>query len=279
NITPWAKLTQSGNSFLVDVPVYFNGRFQGTITAGMDFKTNFERIVDYLEDQYSIELYDEKGTLFYTSNKNIILRKNPDIVYKNIITIDASEQNWHLKVFPSEKLLMADGLQIINIALIVGVFLSIIATLLVYFYVKAKRDKKFATHANLELINLNEKLNIERDRAEKASQAKTDFLSNMSHEIRTPLHAIIGFIQLIKNSNLSKTDEEYVDLMDKSSSNLLNLINDILDIDKIESGNAELDEIIFNPQEKIKELIDVTHFLFLKKNLYLKTNFENNLGI
>jgi two-component system, sensor histidine kinase len=280
NITPWSKLTQSGKSFLVDVPVYFDNQFQGTITAGMDFKTNFDRIADYLEDQYTIELYDDKGTLFYSRNKDIILKNNRDIVYTNTIAVDTQDlQKWRLKVFPSEKLLMSEGLRILNMALIVGIFLSITATLLVYFYVKAKKDKKLTIEANLELINLNEKLNIERDRAEKASQAKTDFLSNMSHEIRTPLHAIIGFIQLIKNSNLNKTDEEYIDLMDKSSTNLLNLVNDILDIDKIESGNTELNEIIFNPQEKIKELIDVNQFLFLKKNLYLKTNFENGSGI
>src|SRR5690606_2376987 len=85
-------------------------------------------------------------------------------------------------------------------------------------------------------------------------------------------------IQLLKNSKLNKTNREYIDLMDKSSSNLLNLINDILDIDKIESGNIELNEMVFNPLKKIKELVDVNHFLFLKKNLYLKTDFKDTLG-
>lgn len=280
NITSWLKLTQQGHSFLVDVPVYFNDRFQGTITGGMDFSVNFNRFVDYLENQYSIELYDDKGNLFYDVNRDIKLKTKRNIVYTTTIEVDESDkQSWHLNVLPTEKLLLTEALYIKNIALIVGLFLSIVVSLLVHFYLKAQKGSILARKSNLALKKANKNLNNARKKAEKASQAKTDFLSNMSHEIRTPLHAILGFIQLLKNSKLNKTNREYIDLMDKSSSNLLNLINDILDIDKIESGNIELNEMVFNPLEKIKELIDVNQFLFLKKNLYLKTNFENALGL
>ncbi len=280
NITPWAKLTQSGNSFLVDIPVYYNNKFQGTITAGMDFKTHFDRIVDYLNNQFSIELYDENGTLFYSVNKDIILNVHRKIMYNALIKVNDSDlQKWRLKVFPTEKLKIEEGEKLINMAFFTGLFLSIIVSFLVHFYLKTKKSEKQAIKTNLELVLTNEKLNMSRDRAEKASQAKTEFLSNMSHEIRTPLHAILGFIQLIKNSKLNKVNKEYLDLMDKSSNNLLNLVNDILDIDKIESGSVELNEILFNPLEKIKELIDVNQFLFIKKNLYLKTNFDNTLGL
>lgn len=279
NITPWTKLTQSGNSFLVDVPVYYNNKFQGTITAGMDFKTNFDRIVDYLKDQFSIELFDENGTLFYSINKDITLNKYSEIKYNDYIKVDDSDlQSWHLNVFPTNNLKIEEGKYLINMAFITGLFLSIIVSFLVRFYLKAKKGTELALNTNLELTTTNEKLNIERNKAEKASQAKTEFLSNMSHEIRTPLHAIIGIIQLMKNSKLNKTNREYMELMDKSSNNLLNLVNDVLDIDKIESGNAELDEILFNPLEKIQELIDVNQFLFLKKNLYFKTDLRNTLG-
>ncbi|MEN3325105.1 response regulator [Mariniflexile soesokkakense] len=280
NITSWLKLTQSGNAFLVDVPVYFNNNFQGTITAGMNFNSNFDRLVDYLEDQYAIELYDDKDHLFYEANNSIRLKTKRNIVYTNTIHVDELEaQTWRLNIYPSEKLLMAEGKIVINIALIIGIFLAFIVSLLIHFYLRARKGAKQAVEANLSLVKLNDQLNKEKDRANKASQAKTDFLSNMSHEIRTPLHAIIGFIELLKDEKLSDIHKEYVDLMDKSSSNLLNLVNDILEIDKIESGEVELDKVVFNPVKKIKELVEVNQFLFLKKNLYLKTNFENVLDL
>ena len=280
NITPWAKLTQPGYAFLVDIPVYFNNRFQGTITAGMDFTSNFNILSSYLRDQYNIELYDNENTLFYKTNAAPPLQTLKEIVYTNSIVVDELNNNsWKLRVLPSEKLELARDLHIINAALVFGLVLSITVALLIHFYLKAKEGTKLALSTNLELQKTNEKLNEERDRAEKASQAKTDFLSNMSHEIRTPLHAIIGFTQLLKNSALSDTDKEYIDLMDKSSNNLLNLVNDILDIDKIESGNIELNNVLFNPLEITKELIDVNQFLFLKKDLFLKPDFENALGI
>lgn len=279
NITSWLKLTQKGHSFLVDVPVYFNGRFQGTITAGMDFNANFNRLTNYLKNQYSIELYDDKGTLFYEVNRNIKHKTYGNIVFEDFLEVDAlDQQRWHLKVFPSEKLLLAEAFYTKNIALFIGLFFCFLVSLLIYFYLKAERGTLLANKSNAALKKANKSLNNARKKAEKASKAKTDFLSNMSHEIRTPLHAILGFIQLLKNSKQNKTNREYIDLMDKSSNNLLNLINDILDIDKIESGNAELNEMVFNPLEKIKELIDVNQFLFLKKNLYLKSDLDNTLG-
>jgi signal transduction histidine kinase/CheY-like chemotaxis protein len=280
NITSWIELTQSGNAFLVDVPVYFKNTFQGTISAGMDFNNDFDRLVNYLENQYTVELYDNKGSLFYQKNSAIKLKTNRNIVYTNTLRVDSQEtQTWRLNVYPSEKLLLAESKIIIHMALVIGLFLALVVALLVYFYLRARRSTKQALESNLSLIKLNEQLNKEKNRANKASQAKTDFLSNMSHEIRTPLHAIIGFIEILKGEKLNDTHKEYVDLMDKSSSNLLNLVNDILEIDKIESGKTELDRLEFNPVKKIKELVEVNQFLFLKKNLYLKTNFENVIDL
>ncbi|MBU3821779.1 response regulator [Flavobacteriaceae bacterium XHP0103] len=280
NITAWAKLTQPGHAFLVDIPVHFNNKLQGTITAGMDFSAHFDILATHLHDQFIIELYDNENTLFYKTNLTEKLEIREDIIYTNNFIVDAfNNKSWTLKITPSEKLELARDLHTINIALVFGLSLSVIVALLIYFYLKANKNTKLALETNLKLVNTNKKLNEERDRAEKASQAKTEFLSNMSHEIRTPLHAIIGFIQLLKSSKLNKTDQEYIDLMDKSSNNLLNLINDILDLDKIESGNVELDEVLFNPSELAKELIDVNQFLFIKKNLFLKSDFENAQGV
>ncbi len=163
--------------------------------------------------------------------------------------------------------------------MVVGVVFCFLTSLLIYFFLRARQGKELALQSNSMLLSTNEKLNLARKKAEKASKAKSEFLSNMSHEIRTPLHAILGFIELLKDSKLQKTDKEYLRLMENSSNNLLNIINDVLDIEKIESGKTELVEVHFNPFEKIKELINVNQFIFLKKNLYLKSNFKNVEGL
>ncbi|MCH4554057.1 ATP-binding protein [Aestuariibaculum lutulentum] len=279
NITHWLDLKQSGEAFLVDVPVYFDNKFQGTITAGMDFKSNFDRLANHLEDQYVIEFYDDKGLAFYQLNSAIKLNSKTNPVYTKNLTIDSGDnQNWQLNIYPSKKLLLAEGNTIIDVAFVVGIFLAFVVSSLIFFYLQAKKSSRLALQSNETLTKLNHTLEQEKNRAKKASQAKTEFLSNMSHEIRTPLHAIIGFIELLKSESLSPVHKEYVDLMDKSSSNLLSLVNDILDFDKIESGNTELEENIFTPLNKIKKLVDVNQFLFVKKNLYLNTNFNDVSG-
>ena len=84
-------------------------------------------------------------------------------------------------------------------------------------------------------------LRLAKDAAEQATQTKSTFLANMSHEIRTPMNGIIGMSELLAEKELGKTEREYVDVIQSCGENLLTLINDILDISKIEAGKMEID--------------------------------------
>jgi len=92
--------------------------------------------------------------------------------------------------------------------------------------------------------------------AEDANNAKDLFLANMSHEIRTPLNGIVGFTQLLKDSPLTADQEEFINIIENSSDNLLSIVNDILDISKINANKMELEHIPFDLHEKVESAVE-----------------------
>ena len=99
-----------------------------------------------------------------------------------------------------------------------------------------------------------------KQKAEIAQKAKSTFLANMSHEIRTPLNAIIGFSDILCESNINTEDKENAKIISRSAKSLLNIINDVLDISKMENGKFELEKTefsLFNLTEHIVELFSV----------------------
>ena len=104
-------------------------------------------------------------------------------------------------------------------------------------------------------IKMLEQVEISKNIADKANQAKSDFLSSMSHEIRTPLNAIVGFSEELKEDNLSETQKENVDDIISASQTLLETVNGILDISKIEANKIEIISTEYNFDEVFNDLV------------------------
>ena len=121
------------------------------------------------------------------------------------------------------------------------------------------------------------KLIIEKDKAEAASKAKSQFLSNMSHEIRTPLNGIIGFTELLLSQTPSDDQKKYMDMIQASGKNLLKLLNDVLDISKIESDKLSLEKINFNFKENISSNLEPYKHLAQEKKLTLTYDFDPSI--
>ncbi|MCK5853661.1 MAG: response regulator [Sulfurovaceae bacterium] len=96
----------------------------------------------------------------------------------------------------------------------------------------------------------------DKRQAIEANASKSLFLANMSHEIRTPLNGIVGFTQLLQSTHLDNEQTEFTSIIEKSSENLLSIINNILDLSKIESNNVEIDNIIFDPIVEFENAIE-----------------------
>ena len=118
------------------------------------------------------------------------------------------------------------------------------------------------------MLNLNKKLQITAKEAKSASKAKTDFLSTMSHDIRTPMNAIIGLTTIIeKNLDDKKTVSENLRKISLASNHLLTLINDILDISKVESGKISLIPQTFSIVETVENLMNLSQPMIKEKNI------------
>lgn len=128
-----------------------------------------------------------------------------------------------------------------------------------------------------ELKETKEKLEVEKEKAVEANKAKSQFLANMSHEIRTPLNAIMGFGDLIIQSDLNKIQYRYIENIKKSANSLLSIVNDILDLSKIEAGKLELEIIRTNIVELTREAGELIRTQTKEKNLAYSIEVEEDM--
>ncbi len=135
------------------------------------------------------------------------------------------------------------------------------------------KDKFETEKENERILNLNEQLKIASLQAKESDRLKSAFLANMSHEIRTPMNSILGFAGLLKKTDLSEENrKKYVEHIEKGGGRMLNLINELIDISKIESGQMDL----FFSKTNVLDVMESTYLFFKSeaesKEIELKWN-------
>lgn len=133
------------------------------------------------------------------------------------------------------------------------------------------------TLEQLEIQNV--ELDIAKKRAQEAARVKSEFLANMSHELRTPLNGVIGFTRQMLKTTLTNSQTDHLQTIEKSANNLLNIINDILDFSKLEAGKLALENIPFDFQDSLEEVVSLQATSAHEKGLELTLKVDPKIPV
>ncbi len=151
-----------------------------------------------------------------------------------------------------------------------GILLLLIAFILV-------NRLRFARKTRIQLEEKNKIIAAEKERAEQSEKFKQQFLANMSHEIRSPMNAVMGMTNLLIDKNPRSEHFHYLDGIKKSSETLLHIINDILDVSKIEAGKIELEHIDFSIHEVVEQVKQMLQHKANESGIQLITDINSNV--
>jgi len=228
------------------------------IISNDEWSESFSKKINRLDETEEIILSDIKGTI----NSNIKVIKNKLLKYILISTILFVVLLLFFYIYSNidkNSRLLSDTLKDIESEL----------------DEKQKREIK-------EVIKKNDTREIYKFLANaitEPSRAKDYFLANMSHEIRTPLNGIIGFTNILKDTELKEDQREFVNIIEESSHNLISIVNDILDFSKITSEKIEFENISFNVMEKFEASIDTFAAKAAQKNIDLSLYIDPKLPV
>lgn len=230
---------------------------------------DLNRLTDLVEQKINyikncLNRYDESTAETLKLNDSLVGEHLDERIYMNALNVQKSLENNLKKTLGQSSRLSEAILRLDKILSIVAILAIVI---LGTFIIKRL----------LEQIKLINKLAREKDRADKSAGIKEQFLANMSHEIRTPINAVVGFSNLLQKTPLQSDQKQFVDLIQSSGENLLAVVNDILDISKLEAGMMRISKNPFSIRDTCMSREMVFYHKAMDKNIALSCMIDENI--
>lgn len=254
------ELNQGGLGSLLFEPIYITDKsgeksFWGFSILVLDWNRFLEELeLDKLTDaSYCYQIWKKDGN----SEKKTIIAQGGDAIHKGAVQISCKVPNdtWYFEIIPHTGWVTVKQQALV---FLVAVSIAVLATAICYLMLHRKQREKLYT----------EEIRKSAEKARKANEAKTRFLFNMSHDIRTPMNAIVGFSGLLEKSlHDEKKSLDYIKKIRVSSDILLTIINQVLEMARIESGKITLSSESVNIREMVDAMNTVFESSLTKKSL------------
>lgn len=254
------ELNQGGLGSLLFEPIYITDKsgeksFWGFSILVLDWNRFLEELeLDKLTDaSYCYQMWKKDGN----SGKKTIIAHGGDAIHKGAVQISCKVPNdtWYFEIIPHTGWVTVKQQALV---FLVAVSIAVLATAICYLMLHRKQREKLYT----------EEIRKSAEKARKANEAKTRFLFNMSHDIRTPMNAIVGFSGLLEKSiHDEKKSLDYIKKIRVSSDILLTIINQVLEMARIESGKITLNPESVNIREMVEAMNTVFESSLTKKSL------------
>jgi signal transduction histidine kinase/CheY-like chemotaxis protein len=204
--------------------------------------------------------YQMRDSLASKENQKAIIQMQVQADYDKQKAIDDIENEKEVAI----EIQKTDTLQKISIAIGSGLLLISFLSLIIFNRLKETRQQKAV-------------IEEQKKKVEQSEKYKEQFLANMSHEIRTPMHAISGMTKILKRNDHPPTQDVYLNAMQTSTENLVVILNDVLDLSKIEAGKLEVEQIPMNPESVIVNVVQLLKFKAEEKGLVLSYDIADNV--